>query len=605
MHTAHLILALLLITGLAHVHASLPQAADYIRVVQDNGVWWFEDGTGQKFFSLGVNCTGGCYGHAEDAPISPPRKSWIIASLKDWGFNTAGCWSSPSVWPDLYVADQIYPEFFETQYDVFDESFWNEWLADQLKREVQPFLGRKNFLGYFLDNEPEWDAQRVFEFYLKLPRGVPGSLAFIAYLERYYRGDLRQLNVEWGTAHASFEHIPGTPPPATYSRSLRQGILKAWRTEVASTYYRRYAATVRGLDPHHLILGIRYRGAPDVELFTALSPYFDVNSINSYSRYGQLKPIFAELYQATGKPLMITEFSFSGFPRPGQKSDLFVDVYSQEQRGLAYHKYVRQAAQTPFVVGMHWFMWMDYPKHEVATDHYPYPPDENVGLVSNDETVVYDGLVRWVKPTNAEVEAIHRPARWEPPPAQAPRPLALRRFVPTVDGDLSEWPAELVVRPVIANALLDEVRAEHTYFLSWDEQALYLAADIAATHLVPPQPDRLWQADHLTLYVGPVGSPTARAGDVSAVFISPVGGGPDHQQPYAVHRYAPGRYRPIHLQVAKRLRPGGYTIEARIPTAIFEGFEEMPGTSWQVKLQYQNVNEIYQTSWEAIVTLAP
>ena len=92
--------------------------------------------------------------------------------------------------------------------------------------------------------------------------------------------------------------------------------MQAWRTKVVATYYQRYAAMVRALDPEHLILGIRYKGVPERALFTALSPYFDVNSINDYTRSGHLKPVYTALYQTTGKPLMITEFSFSGFPFP-------------------------------------------------------------------------------------------------------------------------------------------------------------------------------------------------------------------------------------------------------------------------------------------------
>ena len=75
---------------------------------------------------------------------SPTRKTEILALLKDWGFNTAACWSSPSVWNDLYVADQIYTEFHPHEHDVFDESFWRGALLERLKREVKPFLGQKN-----------------------------------------------------------------------------------------------------------------------------------------------------------------------------------------------------------------------------------------------------------------------------------------------------------------------------------------------------------------------------------------------------------------------------------------------------------------------------
>ncbi|HSX78364.1 MAG TPA: hypothetical protein VLQ80_07335, partial [Candidatus Saccharimonadia bacterium] len=64
---------LLLSLCLADLQASPPQAQAYIRVVQDNGVWWFQDEAGHKFFSLGVNCVGGCYGHAEATPMLSSR----------------------------------------------------------------------------------------------------------------------------------------------------------------------------------------------------------------------------------------------------------------------------------------------------------------------------------------------------------------------------------------------------------------------------------------------------------------------------------------------------------------------------------------------------
>jgi hypothetical protein len=121
-----MLLVCLLFLGLRLADAQLaaPQPQASIRVVQDNGIWWFQDGAGHKFFSLGVNCVGGCYGHAEATPMLPARHQRIVALLHDWGFNTAGCWSSPSVWPDFYVAEQLYVHFLLHAQDVFDAAFW-------------------------------------------------------------------------------------------------------------------------------------------------------------------------------------------------------------------------------------------------------------------------------------------------------------------------------------------------------------------------------------------------------------------------------------------------------------------------------------------------
>jgi len=415
---------------------------------------------------------------------------------------------------------------------------------------------------------------------------------------------VHKLNAEWGTAHASFAHIAATDPPASYPRSMQWGLLKAWSVEVATAFYRRYAAIIRNLDPDHLILGIRYRGVPERDLCVALSPYFDVNSINDYNRHGHLKAAYAELYEATGKPLMITEFSFSGFPQPGRLSDLFVDVYSQENRSLGYRKYVQEAARAPFMVGMHWFMWRDYPS-DAAAQVYPYPPDQNVGLVSGDDRRTYAELTDAVSQTNAAVEAIHRQAGKPPSAAPSLQSWALRRFLPTVDGHLAEWPQELTLRPTTVQALTDHPGRGPQYFISWDEHALYLAADVSSASQLAPPPERVRQGDYLMLRLSPLGAPQTGSAEVTTMFIYPTGGGADQQQPLVIRQEMPKQYRTLALQVAKRTRPGGYTLEVRIPMDVLEGFRETRGSVWRLTLQSQHVSEIYQTNWEGTVTLVP
>jgi hypothetical protein len=295
---------------------------------------------------------------------------------------------------------------------------------------------------------------------------------------------------------------------------------------------------------------------------------------------------------------MLTEFSFSGFPSPGRKSALFVEVYTQANRGIGYHKYTLQAARAPFMVGMHWFMWMDYAKQETATSGYL--PDANMGLVATGETAVYEELGGWIKHTNAEVEATHRAIQSVPPPEPEPQHRPLQRFVPTVDGDISEWPKALAIKPTVVTSLVDEMGADHTYFLSWDGQYLYLAGDIAATPLKHPltKQARPWERDYLSIQLSPVKARETHAGSSPALFIYP-------SQPHAIRWYGLEGYRPMPLRVATRRSSRGFTIEARIPGTAVWGFKGRAGASWRIKLRYQNVQEIYQTTWQGIVTLRP
>jgi hypothetical protein len=325
--------ALSLLAIVAEAQSNPAKAHEYIRVVQENGVWWFQDGSGHRFLSLGVNCVGGCYGHAEETPINPARKARILSALRDWGFNTVGSWSSPSLWDELYMADRIYTDFSEITHDVFDESFWSGGMADRLKAEVQPFLGIKNFVGYFLDNEPGWNAEQV------------------------------------------------------------------------------------------------------------------------------------------------------------------------------------------------------------------------------------------------------------------------------VDGDVSEWPKELALKPAFVTALTDEMKVDHTYFMGWDKRYVYLAGDIRDSRLDHPGKDQAWQGDYLCVHFHPAKAADSRTDASSTICIYPQGGGADGQQPYASRRYGPQGGQEIAIQVKRRLRPGGYTVEARIPATEVWGFKGQAGALWKIKLIYQNVNEIYRTDWEGLVTL--
>lgn len=118
------LIALVLVSSSYAVSVRAADRAPAIQVVQEGEVWWFQDVKGERFFSLGVDCVAGCYGHWEDRPLGAARKDRIHSLLRKWGFNTAACWSSPSLWNDFYVADQIYHGARPATSDAFDETAW-------------------------------------------------------------------------------------------------------------------------------------------------------------------------------------------------------------------------------------------------------------------------------------------------------------------------------------------------------------------------------------------------------------------------------------------------------------------------------------------------
>lgn len=608
------ILPLLALVVLPAASLSAKPAKTRVSIVKEQGVWWFKDAGGKRFFSLGSCCLGGCYGHWEDKPMEPARRDWMVGLMNKWGFNTAAAWSSPSTWNNMYIAEQIYPPFSPKDLDVFDSKEWNNpGLVKGLKAEISAMKGRPNLIGYFIDNERQWEPWQSFRQYRRMKPGSVGARTLVDFTRKFYKGDLKALNREWGAKFAGFSDITGKAGKAIQPQKLPGGFLSAWRNEVAGTYYRSYAGVVRRLDPGCLILGERHAGQPDADFLRVLAPSFDVFTINDYNRYGTLGRSYARFYEIAGKPMMITEWSFSGWPRPGFESLQFIDVYSQENRAKGYRKYVLEAAKTPFMVGMHWFLWSDYgPWKEAAAslerpemvdeedDQEAHYPDQNMGLVSHDEKEVYEVLVAECARTNAEVDGVHAAsAGWKQAPDVPLEKREVGRISPVIDGSLVEWSRSASVAPVVSESLDPSPPVSHTYYLGWTPAGLSVAGDISDGHLDFPGKDWAWEGDYLSLMV----EFSRSGGGASSVYfqVYPVGEGEDGKQPYAVAWWGIGDGEQV--QVAVKLKPGGYTMEAFFPPESMPGVPLNGGASMKVYLGYRDVSGIYETQWSGEVVL--
>jgi agarase len=86
----------------------------------------------------------------------------------------------------------------------------------------------------------------------------------------------------------------------------------------------------------------------------------DAVSINLYVR--DPRPQVTAAYAATGRPVLVTEFSFrsldSGLPNTVGAGPW---VFTQRNRAEAYIDYVSRLEAMPAVIGYHWFRWADEP----------------------------------------------------------------------------------------------------------------------------------------------------------------------------------------------------------------------------------------------------
>ena len=247
--------------------------------------------------------------------------------------------------------------------------------------------------------------------YISLPAGAPGKLELQRFFEERYGNRIHDLNLTWRLRLTDFDQLQDT---AGLSRRFILGTEKqnadriAFRDRVATQYYRVVDEALHAADPHLLNLGSRF-----VSILTApgvieiAGDYVDVVSVNSYQFtrmvgptmslfYGREGFLFGanpwddlgQVYRLTGKPIMITEYSFRAVVPDGPPSDQppgYLTFETQQQRADHYSHYMNELYDRPYVIGAHWFEYCDQP----ATGRGGDGENNNFGTVNvRDEVYV-------------------------------------------------------------------------------------------------------------------------------------------------------------------------------------------------------------------------
>lgn len=122
-------------------------------------------------------------------------------------------------------------------------------------------------------------------------------------------------------------------------------------------YFRAVREVLNELAPKKLYLGCRSNSVNFNRIaFEAAARYCDVISINHYDYNVST---FKET-EGLDKPLMIGEFHFGaldrGLPHTGLRA-----ASNQRQRARLFEHFVSQALEDDYVVGAHWFQYLDQP----------------------------------------------------------------------------------------------------------------------------------------------------------------------------------------------------------------------------------------------------
>lgn len=383
------------------------KATGFFRTEHDGERWWLVTPEGGAFLSTGVNFvqyegdaergTGRrYYGEAVQAKYGS-REKWAEATLqrfRDWGVNTIAGWSGSDLWGRLpftmgfaFAPGQwssrdgsVTPDFFNPAW----EAFVKERAASATENAKNPWL-----IGYFLDNELPWGpdhrfGKSVFDGYLAMAPETPGKQRIIAFFQERYPA-LDDFAAVWEASIVSWDELASLTELRARDWYKARADREAFIRVVADRYFQVSCDALRAADPNHLILGARFiwqtvpRGVVE-----ACGKHCDIVSINFYETgwLGKLvlnigrgdvdrvtngDDAFARFFAAAQRPLMITEFSFRAMDSdpgntypPGYITQ--PTVATQQDRAAKYAHYVTKWAQAPWMLGWHWFQYMDEPK---------------------------------------------------------------------------------------------------------------------------------------------------------------------------------------------------------------------------------------------------
>ncbi|AFC33186.1 hypothetical protein PM3016_6563 [Paenibacillus mucilaginosus 3016] len=333
-----------------------------------------------------------------------------VERIKKWGFNGAGAWAPTNFAQEnsfpytamLPLANMTWAKLPGISlFDIYAPNA--EALMDKAFASMLPALKDDPLLiGYFIDNEYDYHVFNTTVPKLKASTAaIKGRL--VQYLQEKYV-TIGAFNTAWGTKFYSFEElkeaelITKTGAPTTDMDHFFKMYL--------DTFYGTVNKLFRKYDSNHLLLGDRWLTTPSQNvkvrgfLAAASGKYVDVISINHYS-YSLDKTMMNDVYaKSGGRPILLSEFSF-GTAEQGLKAIVAGSALTENDRQLRYRNYVEGAASLGFVVGAHWFNYVD----QAATGRYwsgLYGERYNSGLL-NVADRPYKQMLTGITQTNHEI----------------------------------------------------------------------------------------------------------------------------------------------------------------------------------------------------------
>lgn len=326
-------------------------------------------------------------------------KKWYdvtVQRMKHWGFTSFGNWVDPAFY-DIektpYFANGWIIGNYKTlsgeknhwglMPDPFDSVFAEraEATISLIAKDVKasPWC-----VGIFIDNEKSWGAREgsvparyglILDALSKNAQESPAKNAFSQKLQSKY-SNINALNKAWNTQIKNWA-VFNTGVEFNEFSEQQVADLSMLLEELGKQYFEVVHGTLGRFLPNHLYMGARMAnwGMPD-EVIKASIKYSDVLSFNIYE--DSMQETQWKFLEKVDLPVVIGEFHFGTATDAGMFNPGIVHAANQKDRAHRYRVYMDSILDKPYMVGAHWFQYVDEPVSGRALDG----ENANIGFVT-------------------------------------------------------------------------------------------------------------------------------------------------------------------------------------------------------------------------------
>lgn len=251
---------------------------------------------------------------------------------------------------------------FDPQFVVYCDNLANT--------NVTPYLNERDLLGYFTDNEINFNQDQLRNLVKDLPAGDPSRDSALVFAASKGLTELDCIN---------------------YTSKVTESIKQEFAALLAERYFKTVSEAIRRYDTNHLMLGSRFHGRPRSiqAVVNASHKYMDVTSVNFYDRFTPNEQIANSAWTAD-KPCLVGEFyikDINAFPISQSGAGWYVN--SQAARGNFYQNTCLELLNNKCFIGWHYFRFQD-------------DTDSNKGIV-NAAGTEYTGMTTFMEELNKQV----------------------------------------------------------------------------------------------------------------------------------------------------------------------------------------------------------